>query len=156
MYFIELVTTEHKLGITISSIKKKNLAPERNGSNLFLIYPISHSLHYFHTFHHSTCECIQKLSSIVFISYYPEDLPVPLTHPPSSPFYMLSPPEADAAISQAFNNLSHLLASPFFKSCLFPLSECVSLRFLIPAGRRSQYCQTLGVCIILQSDHHRS
>lgn len=56
MYFIELVTTEHKVGITILYIKKKkNLAQERNGSNLFLIYPTSHSLHYFHAFRHSAC-----------------------------------------------------------------------------------------------------
>lgn len=37
MYFIELVTTEHKLGITTLCIK--NLPPERNRSNLFLICP---------------------------------------------------------------------------------------------------------------------
>ena len=129
MYFIELVTTEHKLGITTLCIKK-NLPPERNGSNLFLIYPTSHSLHRFHASHfrHSAClpallpaNVCRKLCNIVFISYYPEDLPGPLTPPippPTLPFYLLRLPLADAVISQAFNSLSHPLASRFFKSCL--------------------------------------
>lgn len=59
---------------------------------------------------------MQKLSNIVFLSYYPEDSPVPLTPPPPTlPLYPLRLLEADAVISRAFNSLSHPLASPFFQ-----------------------------------------
>lgn len=104
MYFMELVTPEHKLGITTMCIKKakkkkKNLAPERNGSNLFLIYPTSHSPHCLHASLSVTqplpsppaANVCRKVSNIVFLSYYPEDSPVPLTLPAppllTLPFY---------------------------------------------------------------------
>lgn len=62
--------------------------------------------------------------------------------PPTLPFYLLRLPEADAVISPAFNSLSHPLASPFFKSCLPLPCWMHSLRFPIPAARRSRRCQT--------------
>ncbi len=132
---------------------KKNLPPERNGSNLFLIYPNSHSLHRFLASLSVTQpsflvadECMRKQSNIVFVSYYPEDLRGPshpsVPQPPALPFYLFRLPRADAVISPALNNLSHPLASPVFKSCLPPHFWMHSLRFPIPAGRRSQRCQT--------------
>lgn len=73
MYFIELVTTEHKLGITTLCLKKITPPPhtpsERIGRNLFLIYPSSLSLHLFHALLFVTqpaFQCMQKLSNIVF------------------------------------------------------------------------------------------
>ena len=78
---------------------KKNLPPERNGSNLFLIYPTSHSLHRFHASLSVTQpaflvarECMRKESNIVFISYYPEDLPGLLTpSQPPPPYFTFLP-----------------------------------------------------------------
>lgn len=95
---------------------------------------------------------MQRLSNIVFISYYSKDSPGPRSSPPqprfcplppSLPFYLLRLGEADAVISQAFNSLSHPLAAAFFKKLSSRLPRWMhSLRFLIPAGRRSRRCQT--------------
>lgn len=148
---------------------KKNLPPERNGSNLFLIYPTSHSLHWCHAslsvtqpslpcslrmYAETEQHCFYILLSGGFAwPSHPFALPQPHllyththtsthTHPPPLPFYLLRLPQADAVISLAFNRLSHPLASPFFKSCLPLLFWMHSLRFPIPAGRRSRGCQT--------------
>lgn len=100
----------------------------------------------------SASQCMQRLSNIVFISYYSKNSPGPCSSPPqprfcplppSLPFYLLRLGEADAVISQAFNSLSHPLAAAFFKKLSSRLPRWMhSLRFLIPAGRRSRRCQT--------------
>lgn len=148
MYFIELVTSQHKLGITTLCIK--NLPPERNRSNLFLIYltPL-HILCTASTRHlpsvsltSNVCRNWATLFSYPISQRFCLALSPPPLPPSALPFYPLWLPKADAVISQAFNSLSHPLAATFFKSCL-PLPRWMhSMQFLIPAGRCSWWCQT--------------
>lgn len=105
---------------------KKNLPPERNGSNLFLIYPTSHSLHCTRASFSITqaaflvaCECAVCRDSATLFLYpiiqrlcpalSPLHLPLPRL------FYLLRLPRANAVISRAFSRLSHQRAALFFK-----------------------------------------
>lgn len=140
MYFIELVTTEHKLGITTLCIKKS--APrEKWKQSVFNIpcFSFSAPLPRF-AFRHSDClaRCLRMyaeteqhcfyilLSRGICLALSPLHVPLPLPSPtpPLYLFYLLRLPKADAVISPAFNSLSHPLASPFFKSCLPLFSGC--------------------------------
>lgn len=127
---------------------KKNLAPERNRSNLFLIYPTSHSLQHFHASLSVTQpaflvagECMQKVSNIVFISYYPEDSRIRPSLSRLQPPFTFLPVQASRSrccyllsFQQPVTSTSFSLLQTLSPSTFLDAAPCGSP---IPAGRHS-------------------
>lgn len=158
MYFIELVTTEHKLGITISSIKKKKSGPrEKWKQSVFNIPYFSFSALLPHLpslnlrMHPETeqhCFYI-LLSRGLACPSHPSTQFTFLPVQPSRSRCCYLPSFQQPVTSAGFSLLQKLSISTFWMRFPAVPDTCWEAQSVL-----SNFGQ--GVFIILQSDHHRS